>query len=129
MESENLDERDFLEEGDVDQVTGEATPVCLSCMQPVDPLGYYCPNCGGVSGQFTEYLPFVNIRWGASVWGRMWRQIWSRDISIIGRLFRFIMVIWQVPLMLIGLLFMGRKKNQLSRPDDEDLNNDSLSGD
>jgi hypothetical protein len=126
MESENLEESDFAEEGDGDQVTGEATPLCLSCMEPVDPLAYYCPNCGGASGQLTEYIPFVNIRWQMGVYGKMWRQMFSHDVSITGKLFRFIMIIWQVPLILIGLLFIGGKKieNQQPQPDEEDGKND-----
>ncbi len=83
----------------------EGTPVCLRCFQQIDPLQYYCSNCGEASGQFTQYIPFVNIRWQASVWGQMWRQIWSTDVSIPGRVFRFLMIMWNAPIMLIGLIF------------------------
>ena len=106
MESENIEERDMVEE------EGEGTPICIRCMKPVDPLHYYCPHCGEASGQLTQYLPFVNIRWQANVWGRIWRQVWSRDVSIPGRLFRFIMIIWNVPIMLIGLLFRENQKTE-----------------
>jgi len=50
-------------------------------------------------------LPFVNIRWQASVWGQAWRQIGYRDVSLAGRLFRLLMIVWNAPIMLIGLLF------------------------
>ncbi len=106
MESENFKESDLGEE------QADATPVCLRCMEPVDPLEYYCPNCGKASGQLTQYLPFVNIRWSVDVWGRMWRQIWSRDISIPGRILRFLMIVWNFPFMLIGLLFMKSEKKE-----------------
>ena len=111
MESENIEKKEIVEEGD-------GTPVCIVCMRPIDPLAHYCPNCGEASGQFTKYLPFVNLRWQASVWGKIWRQIWSRDVSIPGRLFRFIMIVWCVPIMLIGLLFRinwKTKKKALSK--------------
>ena len=64
------------------------TPLCIKCLQPVDPLDYYCPHCGEATGQLTPYIPFVNIPWQVGFWGRMWRQLWSRDISLAGRLFR-----------------------------------------
>ena len=79
-----------------------------SVFQPVDPRAHYCPNCGAATGQLTHYLPFVNIRWQASVWGQAWRQIWYRDVSIPGRLFRLLMIVWNVPILLIGLLFRSR---------------------
>ena len=104
MDSENLEEREVVD-GE-----GQEWPVCIGCMEPVDPLHYYCPNCGEASGQLTHYIPFVNLRWLAMVWGRMWRQLRSRDISIKGRLLRFIMIIWNVPIMLIGLLFKENRK-------------------
>ena len=64
---------------------GAEVPLCLGCMEPVDPLSYYCSKCGEASNQLTQYIPFVNIRWAARIWGRAWRQVWSRDVSIWGR--------------------------------------------
>jgi len=84
---------------------GVEMPVCIRCFRPVDPLAHYCPNCGAATGQLTHYLPFVNIRWQASVWGQAWRQIGYRDVSLAGRLFRLLMIVWNAPIMLIGLLF------------------------
>ncbi len=82
----------------------QETPLCLRCLRPVDPRAYYCPYCGEATGQLTPYLPFVNIPWQAGIWGRMWRQVWSRDISIPGRVFRLFMILWNVPILLIGLI-------------------------
>ncbi len=90
---------------EVNEDDSEGTPICLRCFQRIDPLQYYCSNCGGASGQFTQYIPFVNIRWQASVWIQMWRQIWSSDTSIPGKVLRILMIIWNVPIMLIGLIF------------------------
>lgn len=94
------------ENGFIDNKTSEAKerPVCLSCFNPVDPLVHYCPNCGEATGQFTHYLPFINIPWQTHVWGQMWRQVWSSDISLTGRLLRLLMIIWYVPILLIGLI-------------------------
>ena len=104
MESENIEERDIL--------GGEGEAVCIRCLKPIDPLGYYCSHCGEASGQLTQYLPFVNIRWQATVWGRMWQQVWSRDVSIPGRVFRLIMIIWNVPIILIALFFRGSRQTE-----------------
>jgi hypothetical protein len=104
MELQTIDEEDIPKED------SDGIPVCIKCFQPVDPLAHYCPNCGGATGNFTHYLPFINIRWQASVWGQAWRQIWSDEVSISGRLFRFIMIVWNVPIMLIGLLFRSSRE-------------------
>ena len=104
MGAENIEEREIVEE------EGKGTPICIKCMKPIDPLDYYCPHCGEASGQLTPYIPFINIRWQANIWGRVWRQVWSRDVSIPGRLFRFIMIILNVPIMLIGLFFREKKQ-------------------
>ena len=116
VESGDLAERDIVAD------EGDGSPVCLRCMRPVDPVGYYCPYCEEASGQFTQYIPFVNIRWQVDVWGRIWRGIWSREVSIPGRLFRLFMIIWCVPIMLIGLFFGGNKKteNEDNRQDEDD---------
>jgi hypothetical protein len=90
--------------------SGDGTPVCLRCFRPIDPLAHYCPHCGEATGQLTHYIPFVNIPWQARVWGQVWRQIWSPDISLAGRAFRLFMVVWNVPIMLIGLLFKPGSK-------------------
>ena len=120
MELQNVEQKDIPEE------EGDGTPVCIKCFQPVDPLAHYCPNCGGATGQFTHYLPLESIRWQASVWGQAWRQIWSRDVSIPGRLFRVIMIVWNVPIMLIGLLFRssrGIEKEQCQHGTSADVPN------
>ncbi len=101
--------------GEVD----EEVPVCIRCFRPVDPVAHYCPHCGAATGTFTHYLPFVNIPWQASVWGQTWRQMRSPEVSWPGRLFRLFMIVWNVPVMLIGLLFRpGRETKDNSSPTD-----------
>ena len=92
-----------------DEAAGE-TPLCLRCLGPVDPLAHYCPHCGCAVGQLTPCIPFVNIRWATNIWGQIWKQTWSRDVSAAGRLFRFFMIIWFVPIMLVGLIPMLWRK-------------------
>jgi len=99
---------------DIKQVDGfdevEEAPVCLRCMEPVNPLDYYCPNCGEASNQLTQYIPFVNISWQVSIWGRIWRQVWSRDVALWRRIASLIMVVWGAPVLLLGLL-LNRKQD------------------
>ena len=106
-----------IKETDIGEGEGDETPVCINCFNPVDPLAHYCPNCGEATGQFTQYIPFVNIRWQVRVWGKIWRQVFSRDVSIAGRIFRMLMIIWKVPIMLVGLLFIFNKKSKKENMD------------
>ena len=89
--------------GDDDQ--SSAGPVCLECMLPVDPSEYYCVNCGDASNRLTQYIPFVNIQWAVHFWVKMYRQVWSSEISVVGRIFRLFMIVWFVPYVLIELPF------------------------
>jgi hypothetical protein len=105
----------------------QEAPVCLRCLHPVDPRAYYCPNCGEATGQLTPYLPLLNIPWQTRIWGQAWRQVWSRRVSLPGRLFRLFMILWNVPILLLaGLivkLWYWRQKRRhppAPRPDDED---------
>lgn len=50
------------------------------------------------------------------IWGRMWRQLWSRNVSLPGRLLRLFMIVWAAPILLIGLLFRGRHKPEREEP-------------
>jgi hypothetical protein len=106
MGSENTEDRESPESQD-------QTPVCLRCIRPVDPLAHYCPHCGEATAQLTPIIPFVNIPWQTRIWGRMWRQVWSHEVSIPGRLMRLIMIVAFAPVLLIGLLFKPwRKPNE-----------------
>ncbi|MCX5643101.1 MAG: hypothetical protein NTZ17_00200 [Phycisphaerae bacterium] len=100
------------------------TPLCLRCMRPVDPLTYYCPHCGEATGQLTPYIPFVNIAWQTRIWGQMWRQAWSRDVSIPGFLLRLVLIVFYAPVLLVGLIFRPWQEAERTEPsdtaDDED---------
>ena len=102
-------------------------PVCLRCLEPVDPIHHYCPHCGEATGQFTHYIPFVNIPWQTRIWGQMWRQMWSGEVSVAGRLFRLFMIVWNVPVMLVGLIpafweiLQRQKHRQNIRPNQDTL--------
>jgi len=108
------------EQGKFDGKEKEA-PLCLKCLRPVDPLYYYCSHCGEATGQLTPYIPFVNIPWQTRIWGQMWQQLWSSDISFAGRLFRLLMIILFAPILLVGLipkLWQGLKRTNRRRAGD-----------
>ena len=95
-------------------------PLCLNCLQPVDLLDHYCRDCGRAVGQLTPIMPYESIRWQVDIWGQMWRQLWSRETSFAGRVFRLFMIGWNVPVMLIGIipkrwyiLFKNKIKNNI----------------
>ncbi len=39
----------------------EAIPVCPHCLAPQEHNGWFCPECGSTSGQYSNYLPTVYI--------------------------------------------------------------------
>ena len=94
-----------------------AIPVCVGCLAPVDSARYYCKSCGYDTGQFTTYLPFVDIPLMAAGYGAVWRRIWSSEssrwYSIVGCIL-FIIVF--APVMLVGLPFvwLARRKSRAS---------------
>ncbi len=94
------------------------TPLCLRCMRPVDPSVYYCPHCGEATGQLTPYIPFVSIAWQTRIWGQMWRQVWSRETSIPGSLLRLLLIVYYVPVLLIGLFFRPWREAEQTGPFD-----------
>jgi len=89
----------------------KSTPLCLECMEPVDPYSYYCDNCGQATNGLTQYLPFVNIRWTVNFYVKVCRQVWSRDVSIFGRFVRLLVIIMSWPILLIVMLCLRPKKS------------------
>jgi len=39
----------------------EAVPVCPHCLTPQEHNGWFCPECGSTTGQYSNYLPFVYL--------------------------------------------------------------------
>ena len=91
-------------ESSIDGGEQREVPLCLQCAEPVDPLDKICPHCGEAVGQLTPYLPWESIRWEAGIWGRMWRQLWRRDVSRPGRALRAALIVCFAPILLLGLI-------------------------
>ncbi len=66
----------FLRTG---KVPDEEIPICLHCFTPYHETEHYCKVCGEAVGQFTPYVPFVNIPFNYSIFGKIWRKLWYED--------------------------------------------------
>lgn len=85
----------------------EGGPLCLHCLRGYDPLRHYCPHCGAAVGQLTPYIPFVNIRYQFEFWGGLWRKLWSLEQGHVAiRVMAVLVIMWGMPLMLVGLPFV-----------------------
>lgn len=102
----------------------EEIPLYLNCLHPVDPLAHYFPNCGRAVGQYTPIMPYESIRWQVDIWGKIWNQIWSKEVSFAGKLFRLLMIIWNVPIMFIGIIpKLWQKKEAPNESEKSDIEN------
>ncbi len=53
---------------DKQELDDSSTPICLNCTKPVEnPNQHYCPHCGNVTGEYTRYIPFVDIQFNYSI--------------------------------------------------------------
>ena len=94
-----------------------ATPVCPGCLAPIEAARYYCKRCGHDTGQFTTYLPYVDIPWMASGFAAAWRKIWhDARPRWYGRVGYFVFIVLFAPVMLVGLPFvlLARRKGRAS---------------
>ena len=79
------------------------TPLCTRCIEPVGPLDYYCRKCGQVVGQYTTYLPYINIPFEADCLAAAWRRVWRRDGNVGIRLLCLIAVVLLAPVLFLML--------------------------
>ena len=89
-----------------DRLKKEGVPVCLNCLAPADPLQYYCCNCGGneAINPLTPYISFVNIRFNAGLFGKVWRRFQKRQsASIVKRTFDLFVAIKCFPFVVFAL--------------------------
>lgn len=101
-ENQEKFEEDGQPEQDIPQVE---SPICLECAKPVSELDYYCPHCGAASGQLTPTLPYVNIPYQISFYGRLWRRVWDRDTELWMKLAGWFVILTFMPLMIIATPF------------------------
>ena len=83
----------------------DGIPVCAGCLSPIQPGSNYCAKCGSAVGQYTEYVPFVNIRWQAAGYDRLRRSTWPRSGSVFARVIWIFVTVLLAPILLLGLPF------------------------
>ena len=101
---------------------GEGQPLCPGCLEPVNPIDYYCPKCGAATGQLTPYIPFVNIRFNYSIYGRLWQKVWYEKTGLLMKIFSLGLIVLFVPFMLVGLPFVVWDKLKKTNTDVEAKN-------
>ena len=70
------------------------TPVCVHCLTPIEDFKqHYCSKCGHVTGEFTRYIPFVNIRFNYSLFGTLWRKVRSSATPLSSKVSATILII------------------------------------
>jgi hypothetical protein len=85
-----------------DDLNNEVSPVCLKCLKPInDPRQHYCPSCGNVTGEFTRYIPFVNIRFNYSIFGTLWKKINDNKTFFLLKIIYYILILALAPIMLL----------------------------
>jgi hypothetical protein len=101
---------------DENYIEEKSQPVCPQCLTPFEPLQHYCSHCGGTVGNYTRYIPFVNIPFEIEFSINVWKKFWSSDTDIIYKfcLFPIVISTWG-PVFLIGMPFEIWKKYKKER--------------
>jgi hypothetical protein len=89
----------------------ESQPLCPQCLTPFEPSQHYCLKCGETVGNYTRYIPFINIPFQVEFSAKLWKKFWSSETIIISKigLFPIVLVLWG-PLFLVGMPFEIWKK-------------------
>ncbi|MBT3379409.1 MAG: hypothetical protein HN742_32805 [Lentisphaerae bacterium] len=82
--------------------------LCENCLSPrASPDQHYCPTCGNATGDFTRYIPFVNIRFNYSLLPALWRKLTSTDEPLRSRIIALLVLLLIAPAMLaVGVPFL-----------------------
>ena len=92
-----------------------STPVCMNCAKPVKNVQqHYCHNCGNITGEYTRYIPFVNIQFNYSIFGTLRYKLKGRETLWPVRGIYFFLILLLAPVMLVVgvpvILFIKAKK-------------------
>lgn len=93
------------EHDDVIDVKASEVPVCTNCLEPIEnPRQHYCPKCGNVTGEYTRYVPFVNIQFECSIFVTMWKNVKSEESSLLKKALCSLFILFTAPISLPVLL-------------------------
>jgi hypothetical protein len=58
----------------------DAKPLCPCCLQPCNPLQYYCTNCGcnEAINPLTTYMPYIRLRFNIGIFVKLYRRAYDR---------------------------------------------------
>ena len=64
------------EQVDNDYLPPDAKPLCRRCLQPCNPLQYYCTNCGSneAINPLAAYMPYVRLRFSIGIFAKLVRR-------------------------------------------------------
>ncbi len=80
----------------------EALPVCIKCFKEVKNKNqHYCSKCGHITGEYTRYIPFVNLAFNYSIFENLWDDLIGENKSLLKRLLSFILILLLAPIMLL----------------------------
>lgn len=83
-----------------------AVPVCPNCLEPCNPLDYYCPHCGSneALNPLASYMPFVDLRFRVGMIGKLWRNTWDKRTPFLDRAIYIGLFLLFIPfLLLVGI--------------------------
>lgn len=99
--NDNLNGDVASETMDDDYLPPDARPLCPKCLQPCDPLQYYCTNCGSneAINPLASYMPYLRIRFAVGLVGKLYHRARDSKAPLILRiLFWIILITWLLSL-------------------------------
>ncbi len=97
----------------------DAMPVCTKCFKTVENKNqHYCLECGNITGEYTRYIPFVNIAFNYSIFEDLWKNFSGKDKGFFNRGFSFILILLLAPIMLVfglPILLYSRFKKKIKK--------------
>ena len=104
-EPEDWDEEQEYGEPEEMDDDEDAIPVCPNCLAPYNPLQHYCSDCYEAVGQYTPYIPFVNIRFETRFGRELWKRMVADNAPLLKSAFYLLLILVLQPAILIGVPF------------------------